>query len=117
MIRRFAQIVALVTVMAAAVNAQCALSCALLNAQTESRVQDHSCCRHHKAPAHSCPALNEHSADARLDAQRVSIPVLIAIAPMERTVGVPATEAILHSPRRVPPPDPVRFFSIDILRV
>src|SRR5947209_5718586 len=72
MVRRFGQIVAMLTVLTATVYAQCSLSCALLNAPIQPQTQDHSCCPHHgsgdgNAPGHSCKTASAHSTEVRLD--------------------------------------------------
>jgi hypothetical protein len=92
MLRRLSQVVALVTVLAATVNAQCAVACSLLTmaaapagavsytAHATSGTNDHACCPHHRGqqtqptPGSSCPQTVSHSNDARLEVSRLSFP-------------------------------------------
>jgi hypothetical protein len=116
MLRWLARTVALLTVLAATVNAQCAVSCALITAPTEQK-EDHSCCRHHRVPAHSCLELDSHRSNARLDVHRAVVPepaLLVQTRSIELTAPRSASadwdvEAVLQ------PPDTVA--SIAILRI
>lgn len=70
MIRRVLQMIAVMTVLAAILNAQCAAACA-------PAAQDHSCCKHHKS---NCSQLDVHSTDATLDIHRADPPAPIISA-------------------------------------
>jgi hypothetical protein len=136
MIRRLAQIVAMLTVVAAVVNAQCAISCSLLTmsaASTNSPLQatqgdDHACCPHHRqsqtsqtqqAPAGSCPQAGSHSNDARIEANRVpvSAPVLAAVVEPVHGLVPPARHTSIVSLRLIGSPGPNLPSLVTVLRV
>jgi hypothetical protein len=116
MLRWLARTVALLTVLAATVNAQCAVSCALVTAQTEQK-EDHSCCRHHRVPARSCVQLDSHQSNARLDIQRAVVPepaLLVQTRSIE--LNAPRPASVDWDVEAVPAP-PYTVASISILRI
>ena len=124
MIRRLLQLVALVTVLAATVNAQCSLACGFTNMQAESKAQDHSCCHHHRAPqtqhspSDSCPQVNLHSNDARLDVSRATLPGPVVAVAAVNTVRVSVElSSFVRSVRVESPPEFQRPSAITILRI
>jgi hypothetical protein len=113
MLRWLARTVALLTVLTATVNAQCAISCELLTPQTEQQ-EDHSCCRHHRAPAHSCVQLDSHKTSARLDVHRAVVPEpLLALQTEGIRLSAPLPAFIgRQTESTLPPPDTVTTSSV-----
>jgi hypothetical protein len=72
MIRRLLQFIAVLTILAATLNAQCALACA-------PAPEDHSCCKHHHSQKSDCSQLNVHAGDATLDVHRATPPMLAVV--------------------------------------
>ena len=98
MIRRLGQILALITVLAATLNAQCAAACALVEPSGPANMADHSCCKHHKSSETPCVSTNAHATDATLDIYRASVPAPMTAVAAE-WIGVSAPTAL--------PPEPV----------
>lgn len=98
MLRGVAQIVSLVTILAATSNAECAISCALIAmtpalsgtpVQATAHQEDHACCPHHRqsdtgtGPANPCPKINSQPSNARIESNHISIPALTPLAQLE----------------------------------
>jgi hypothetical protein len=83
MIRRWVQILALVTMAVSVVNAQCAMSCSLLSMVASS--PDHSCCPHHRspdrqAPGNPCDKTVAHADAARLEFDGAAVSIVVPVA-------------------------------------
>jgi hypothetical protein len=81
MIRRLLQFIAVITILAATLNAQCALACA-------PQPEDHSCCKHHHSQKSGCSQLNVHANDATLDVHRATPPMIAVVeVPLSLTIS------------------------------
>jgi hypothetical protein len=99
MLKRLAQVLPLVTILAMTSNAECAISCALTSmmmpassgapAQIAGHQEDHACCPRHRqshtgtSPAKSCPQVNSQFDNARIESNRISIPALTPLTGFE----------------------------------
>jgi len=132
MTRRLAQILAVVTMMASIVNAQCAISCSFLSTVESSRAsqvlggqEDHSCCPHHGSPDRQPPGTPCDHTTTRADAARLEINGVAApiVVPVVATVrAFPEFLSPLTSDcraDRMPAPDSsgLWFRSVSVLRI
>jgi hypothetical protein len=129
MIRRLSQLVALLTAIAASLNAQCAVTCSFMTgaAVSSPAVQSghHACCpRHHEpenhpAPSGVCPQNDARLMGARIESARPSIPVpaiaILAYATVEFILPQLRTAIDLRSSSDPPESNPPT--SISVLRV
>jgi hypothetical protein len=122
MIRRWVQLLALMTMAVSVVNAQCAMSCSLLSMMAPA--PGHSCCHHgspsRQAPGTPCDRTVVHADAARLEfsgaAVWVVVPVAATAATFREFLPPPTSRPYAD---RFPAPDSSGpgFRSVSVLRI
>lgn len=129
---RLLQILALVTMMASVVNAQCAISCSLLSMGEPSRAshvlveqKEHSCCPHHgspnrQAPGTPCGQTTTHTDAARLESNGAVVCIVMPVVATVRTFAevLPPLKSNPYADRVLAPGSSgPGFRSVSILRI